>query len=328
MPPPMIPAFPGKEKGDKVKPLPPKYLEVTNPDGTTRTIENPRRAEEEAKRAGKISSAVNPTAPAKLNIISKGGLSGTPFVKTQLAQTQPIKQYVSEAHRFRATVDSRSEAKGGANNANKLKQQLMNADYSHIMNTGPSGPRSSAAGAKDGQGYKGGGMTGYGNIPIGGDLLLDDDSIGMGSVGSNVSARLPKEFGTHYMNVPNAHRRPKVAAPKQAALPRPYVPHAKHFYEQQEKLAARTAAGEILGKTQRRYVDNTKVPYTEEGYVPTSQSEQWAAAEEDGYPVGPDNPVKPYDADGIWSACWDEEAEAVYYYNNENGEATWIPPPL
>ena len=28
-----------------------------------------------------------------------------------------------------------------------------------------------------------------------------------------------------------------------------------------------------------------------------------------------------------WSSCWDDEVRAVYYYNKETGEATWIPPP-
>ena len=46
-----IPKFPGKEKGDNTKPLPPKYLEITYPDGTVRTIENPKRIQEELKRA-------------------------------------------------------------------------------------------------------------------------------------------------------------------------------------------------------------------------------------------------------------------------------------
>jgi hypothetical protein len=124
------------------------------------------------------------------------------------------------------------------------------------------------------------------------------------------------------MHVPNAHHRPKVAAPKHATVPRPYIPHAKHFYDSQEKLAQRSAAGEILGKTQPSRVEQNNVPYTEEGYVPNIQGaeEQW------DIPVGPDNPVQPYDEAGVWSVCWDDEAEAVYYYNNENGEATWVPP--
>ena len=41
-------------------------------------------------------------------------------------------------------------------------------------------------------------------------------------------------------------------------------------------------------------------------------------------PVGPNNPLKVLD--DYWSACWDEQASAVYYYNNISGEATWLHP--
>lgn len=42
--------------------------------------------------------------------------------------------------------------------------------------------------------------------------------------------------------------------------------------------------------------------------------------------VGSDNPIKQLDA--TWAACWDDEAGAVYYYNQNTGEATWLPPRL
>jgi len=311
-----VPNFPASAK--EPKPLPPKYLEITNADGTTKTIENPKRIEAEALRyggggaKGNKSSEVNPVAPKHLSIIQKGGR--TPFVKTALAQNQPIKSYDSIPHRFKTAVDSRSEAKGVVSNTQKLQDQLMNADYSHIQQT--RGPR-----------YQGGGMAGYGGVALGAVEALDSDnrSIGMHSAAGSIDSRLPKEFGTHYLDVPNAQVLRHQALPKQAALPRPYVPHAKHFFEGQAKLANRTANGEILGSYRKNYVDATNVPVMEEGYVVTPAG---AAADEDAWPVGPDNPVKPHDAAGIWSACWDDEAEAVYYYNNKNGEATWIPPPL
>ena len=37
-----------------------------------------------------------------------------------------------------------------------------------------------------------------------------------------------------------------------------------------------------------------------------------------------DNPVK--EINDTWTACWDKEAGAIYYYNQITGEATWIPP--
>lgn len=42
--------------------------------------------------------------------------------------------------------------------------------------------------------------------------------------------------------------------------------------------------------------------------------------------VGPSNPIK--ELDQTWSACWDDEAGAIYYYNKQTGEATWLPPRL
>lgn len=43
-------------------------------------------------------------------------------------------------------------------------------------------------------------------------------------------------------------------------------------------------------------------------------------------PVGPDNPYQQLNE--TWTKCWDKEAGAVYYYNNDTGEATWIQPEL
>jgi hypothetical protein len=43
-------------------------------------------------------------------------------------------------------------------------------------------------------------------------------------------------------------------------------------------------------------------------------------------PLGPDNPVKVLN--DTWTACWDDEAGAIYYYNQLSGEATWLPPVL
>jgi hypothetical protein len=43
-------------------------------------------------------------------------------------------------------------------------------------------------------------------------------------------------------------------------------------------------------------------------------------------PIGPDNPAM--DLNETWSAYWDDAAGAVYYYNHQTGEATWIPPEL
>jgi len=72
-------------------------------------------------------------------------------------------------------------------------------------------------------------------------------------------------------------------------------------------LKNRSPAGQILGSYAKRYVPEKNVPYVQPDI-----------------PVGPDNPVKALN--DIWSSCWDKEAGAVYYYNNNTGEATWIKP--
>ena len=87
-------------------------------------------------------------------------------------------------------------------------------------------------------------------------------------------------------------------------------------------MANRAITGEILGQKQPAYVDSARVPHLEEGYLSNMQAQ---AQQEREMPTA-DNPVVAYDAEGVWSACWDDSAEAVYYYNNITGEATWIPP--
>ncbi len=65
--------------------------------------------------------------------------------------------------------------------------------------------------------------------------------------------------------------------------------------------------GRIQGSYRSYFVDEANVPP-----LPTD------------IPVGPENPVKALNE--TWSACWDDQAGAVYYYNNVSGEATWISP--
>jgi hypothetical protein len=74
-----------------------------------------------------------------------------------------------------------------------------------------------------------------------------------------------------------------------------------------------------LGTT--RYVPAENVPY-----LASTQSEPEPVVAPDISSVGPENPILPLN--DLWSACWDDEAGAVYYYNQETGEATWIPPPV
>lgn len=120
----------------------------------------------------------------------------------------------------------------------------------------------------------------------------------------------------------------------------------------------RSADGKIFGGATRRYVPAEYVPYQdpaatvaaagtqEEGqgeqydqYGYDEQQLQPYEYEQDGeytsydeqqlqvavdVPVGPENPMK--QLSDTWSACWDDEAGAVYYYNHTSGEATWVRP--
>jgi chaperonin GroEL len=66
---------------------------------------------------------------------------------------------------------------------------------------------------------------------------------------------------------------------------------------------------QILGNAGKRFVNEKHVPY-----LPPEE------------PLGPNNLTKVLN--NIWTACWDNEAGAIYYYNNESGEATWVPPEI
>lgn len=288
------PQFPGY--GDKkfAPPLPPKYLEVQGADGKSSTVENPARSQAEAKRERKI--AHNPNMPKHLELVQRGR---TPYVHTEFTHAAPKKDYNTPAHRFKAGVDSKSEFKNASGNMEKLKGKLENADYSHIMNTQ--------------------------NLNSIGTNIYDTQGQ-QASTGPKSGRQAPPQFiGSSYSHMPNAARKGLMQSNKPPArpqVPRPYVPAAKHFYANQEQLANRAVSGEILGKNQPKYVDSSRVPYMEDDYLNNLQQEQ-----EREMPTA-ENPVVAYDADGIWSSCWDEEAEAVYYYNNVTGEATWIPPDI
>jgi len=95
--------------------------------------------------------------------------------------------------------------------------------------------------------------------------------------------------------------------PKMPTVPRPYVPPAPSAFEGMPMLGNRAVDGRILGAQMKRFADPQNVPFK-----PVEE------------PVGPSNPVK--ELSETWSACWDDSAAAVYYYNKITGEATWVPP--
>jgi hypothetical protein len=121
---------------------------------------------------------------------------------------------------------------------------------------------------------------------------------------------VPKFIGSSYTHTVNAPTKPILPQPTNVTIPKPYsVLPANAQPNAGQYLHNRTINGNMIGSPAKRYVPEQNVPY-----LPPDR------------PVGPDNPVKALNA--MWSACWDGEAGAIYYYNQESGEATWIPPAL
>lgn len=109
-----------------------------------------------------------------------------------------------------------------------------------------------------------------------------------------------------------------------ARMGRPVEPPQLSAFEKNKLLAIQageTAAlgTDLNGVTYERY-DKRLSRYVDQRHIPPQASQT-----EEEVPVGPENPVKDL-GDGTWSACWDESASAVYYYNNMTGEASWIKP--
>lgn len=140
-----------------------------------------------------------------------------------------------------------------------------------------------------------------------------------GSVNSATSAKgtdrsaPPLQFvGSTFAHIPNAPNRPYLPLPANAKLAKPYQALTPEYFSSSQPLMHnRTAAGLIVGSPQnlRKQVPAEKVPE-----LPPDE------------PLGPDNPYKAIN--DTWTACWDSEAGATYYYNQVTGEATWIPPEI
>jgi len=135
---------------------------------------------------------------------------------------------------------------------------------------------------------------------------------------------VPKYLGTKYTHIPNAPFRDKLPKPRAPSLPRPFVPEAKEAFNDFPLLANRTPDGKILGAYSKRYMDPTHVPYLDHSQTVASAGGGGGGGASNvltAPDVGPDNPIKQLNE--TWSACWDDQAGAVYYYNNITGEATW-----
>lgn len=122
---------------------------------------------------------------------------------------------------------------------------------------------------------------------------------------SSPSRGIPTSFGATFVESIDRSNAPRPAHP---TLPKVFpVLDQRDFNHVDGLLANRTANGKILGNAAHRYINPAHVPYN-----PPEE------------PVGPSNPYQKLN--DTWTKCWDGEAGAVYYYNNQTGEATWILP--
>lgn len=119
----------------------------------------------------------------------------------------------------------------------------------------------------------------------------------------------PAYVGSTFTHIPNAPNRPLLMLPKNPTIPTQYSPVSNSLYKDQSLTNQRSPDGSIIGSNSRKYISEQHVPYL--------------APDE---PVGPTNPVKVLNNE--WTACWDDQAGAIYYYNQYSGEATWLPPTI
>jgi hypothetical protein len=145
-----------------------------------------------------------------------------------------------------------------------------------------------------------------GGLGSAGNVLVSSRKVNSKSEAKGVSAGPPIEsFGTTFIECID---RTRAAKPTHTTLPKVNpVLDSNDFKHVNGFLLNRTASGKILGNAARHYISSSHVPY-----LPPEE------------PVGPNNPYQ--QLDDIWTKCWDNEAGAVYYYNNQTGEATWIAP--
>lgn len=129
------------------------------------------------------------------------------------------------------------------------------------------------------------------------------------NAGALVVSKVPQYVGSSFMNTTYSSMRPRPPMPLAPAVPRPFIPPSPSSFNNMTLLNNRTADGKILGAYSKRYENSTNVPVLPQEV-----------------PLGPDNQTK--ELSETWTACWDSEAGAVYYYNKISGEATWIAPKL
>jgi hypothetical protein len=120
---------------------------------------------------------------------------------------------------------------------------------------------------------------------------------------------IPPYIGSTFTHLTGNRQIIPANRPPMTTLPRAYPTLMTEDFATSPMLHNRTANGKILGSVGKRFITENHIPY-----LPPE------------LPVGPDNPYQ--QLNDIWYKCWDKEAGAVYYYNQQTGEATWIQPDI
>jgi len=159
-----------------------------------------------------------------------------------------------------------------------------------------------------------------------------------GASSSAIRGPPPAFLGTSYSHKANHYKGPTGGPgfPKSAytSIPRPFMPLQVQKNER-DLLHNRKADGKIMGDYRKRYVEADNIPFMRHGDAPgaawvdpdpaaQARAQFLQVLGPAPYGVGPGQPAR--DLDETWSAFWDDEAGAVYYYNQTTGEATWVPP--
>lgn len=291
---PSLPAYPLEETRSKQGPAPPKYLVRIGADAKEELVQvlggpppQPMQPKHRAQTGALAPARITYPPPDARPLINK---TITPHVSEE-------KEF-GPAHRFPSRVDSSMGAKGVPLSRQALERHNLNSrQMDAVIGGGPAFGRPLA------------------------------------TPGLRAPPTAPKPLSPAPPN-PFGH------LPSNAALRRFEPPTVAAQHARSPPLARRTAAGQVLGTPDKRYVEYRHVP---EGYVPPPQAAEEAdpsfyqSHQEDSGSVqtaqtaGPETPIVPYTWDPatgaiVWAQCWDDEAGAVYYFNNATGEASWLPP--
>jgi len=293
---PALPAYPLEETRSKQGPAPPKYLVRIGADAK----------EEVVQVLGGHSHGPGPGPPPK-HRAQTGALApariaypppdARPLINKTITPLVSEEKDFGPAHRFPSRVDSSMGAKGVP-----LSRQALERHNLHSRQLDAA---------------VGGGPASFGR-PVATPGLRAPPS-----APKPQSPAPPHPFGH---------------LPAHAALRRFEPPTIAAQHARSPPLAKRTAAGEVLGTPDKRYVEYRHVP---EGYVPppepapaeadASYYQEDSGSVQTAQTAGPETPIVPYTWDPatgaiVWAQCWDDEAGAVYYFNNATGEASWLPP--